>query len=179
MSVIRSSELPLDSLLQHVVGSGAYADCYTAEIARSVSQAEFVEAFYTTTVFKVERFILRMFADRPSTDSQAGELARGERDSFAAWSVEGRCANQLLLRDFTGRTRSWLMVSALHIGQSRGTRLYFGSAVIASRDAKTGRSRMGFAFAVLLGFHRLYSRVLLRAAKSRLLRGSTQTLGGI
>lgn len=31
---------------------------------------------------------------------------------------------------------------------------------------------MGFAFHVLLGFHRLYARLLLDAARSRLLRMS-------
>ena len=102
MPTIRRCQLPLDSLLQPVVISGAYADCYTTEIARGVSQSEFVEAFYTTSVFRLERLVLRLFVNRPSIDSQARELARGERDSFAAWSVEARCANQLLLCDFTG-----------------------------------------------------------------------------
>jgi hypothetical protein len=33
-----------------------------------------------------------------------------------------------------------------------------------------GRSRMGFAFTALLGFHKLYSRALLASARSRLSR---------
>ena len=48
------------------------------------------------------------------------------------------------------------------------TRLYFGSAVVPELDAKTGQSSYGFGFHALLGFHRLYSRALLRSAVSRL-----------
>jgi hypothetical protein len=48
------------------------------------------------------------------------------------------------------------------------TRLYFGSAVVPERNAKTGRVSFGFGFHALLGFHRLYSRALLRSAVSRL-----------
>jgi hypothetical protein len=74
-------------------------------------------------------------------------------DTFAAWSVEAHTGNQLLMCDFQGRTRSWFMVS--------GTRLLFGSAVV---PVTVTESR----FRWLLGLHRLYSRALLRAARSRL-----------
>ena len=95
---------------------------------------------------------------RPSRDAEARELASGQRQQFAAWSVEGRAPGQLLMCDFAGSTRSWLM--AAPAGQ--GTRLYFGSAVV--------RARQGGMFRALLGFHKLYSRILLRAAAARLLR---------
>ena len=167
---ITACALPPDSLLQGIANSGAYVDCYTTTINRSVSQAAFIEAFYTTAIFKLERLILRMAVARPSTDTEAGQLARGERDSFAAWTVEQRSDEQLLLRDFAGATRSWLMVSSLPTDQSSMTRLYFGSAVVPVRDPETGRSRMSFAFSALLGFHKLYARALLLAAKSRLIR---------
>ena len=52
------------------------------------------------------------------------------------------------------------------------TRLYFGSAVVPIRDHATGESKMGFAFEALIGFHTLYSRVLLNAARARLERAS-------
>src|SRR2546423_15391812 len=112
MAMIRSCQLPSDALLNRYLASGAYTDCYVIEVARPISQAEFVEAFYTTAVFKLERLILRVFVSRPSTDAQAGQLARGALSSFAAWSVEGRASNQLLLSDLSGRTKSWLMVAA-------------------------------------------------------------------
>jgi hypothetical protein len=141
-----------------------YVDCYFTEIASRVSHAEYVEAFYTTAVFKLERWILRWFVAKSSADAQARELAHGTRDSFAAWSVEGREVDQLLLCDFQGRTRSWLMTSPI----AGGTCLYFGSAVVPVVDARTGDETLGFVFSVLLGFHKLYSRILLRAAVRRL-----------
>ncbi len=159
-------ELPADALLGRYSGSGAYADCYSATISRAVSHAEFVEAFYTTWVFRLERLILKLAVSRPSTDAEARELAEGTRDSFAAWNVEARAADQLLLGDFMGRTKSWLMVAATETG----TRLYFGSAVVPMRGANPEKPRLGFVFTALLGFHKLYSRILLRSAVARLSR---------
>jgi hypothetical protein len=167
---IRSCELPSDSLLKRYLASGAYADCYVTQVSRRVSHAEFVEAFYTTAVFKLERLLLRLFVSCASTDGQAGQLARGELSSFAAWSVEGRAPDQLLLCDFSGRTRSWFMVSPPENPDLICTRLYFGSAVVPVRSVKTGRTSLGPLFTALLGFHKLYSRVLLWAAERRLSR---------
>jgi hypothetical protein len=166
MARIRSSPIPKDSLLARYAGEGGYADCYTAVLERPVTQAEFVEAFYTGGVFKIERLLLRLFLSKPSTDAQVRQLAAGEVDSFSAWQVEGRAPNQLLLCDIQGRTRSWLMVAPAAQGSS--TQLYFGSAVVPVADL-AGKRRMGVAFKALLGFHKLYSRMLLGAACSRLL----------
>ena len=55
MAIIRSCELPSNALLNRYLASGAYADCYVTEVTRRVSHAEYVEAFYTTAVFKLER----------------------------------------------------------------------------------------------------------------------------
>ena len=162
--------MPDDALLRRYLGAGAYADCYVIEVPRTVSQAEFVEAFYTTAVFKLERLLLAWLAARPSTDAQAGELARGTRDRFAAWSVEARKLDQLLLRDFQGRTRSWFMSAPTPDHQA--TRLFFGSAVAPVVSRHSGEAGMGTAFRVLLGFHKVYSRVLLRAAVNRLARAA-------
>ena len=162
--------LPAEALLNRYSGSGAYADCYVKEIARTVSHAEYIEAFYTTAVFKLERLILRWFVARPSTDDEARELAEGKRDSFAAWTVEARAVDQLLLGDFSGRTKSWLMVAAAPGAGSPGTRLYFGSAVVPRRSTNPKKPGLGFVFTALLGFHKLYSRILLRSAAARLSR---------
>ena len=133
-------------------------------IPRSVSHVDFVTAFYTTGLFKLERLILRWAVSRPSTDAEARELATRERDAFAAWTVEHRSENQLLMRDLYGRTRSWLMTAA----EEGGTRLYFGSAVLPTRSSTSKPPVMGVRFQALLGFHRLYSRLLLNAARRRL-----------
>ena len=108
---------------------------------------------------------------RPSTDAEAHELAVGERDAFAAWTVENRTDNQLLMCDLYGRTRSWLMVAHESTGGNAVTRLYFGSAVVPTRQPTSNRPIMGFQFKALLGFHRLYSRLLLLAAMRRLMVG--------
>jgi len=95
-----------------------------------VSHTEFVETFYRSGLFKVERLLLRVFISKPSTDLQARQLAAGELNEFAAWRVEARAVGELLLRAIDGRTRSWLMVSA---AQEPGqTRLYFGSAALSA-----------------------------------------------
>lgn len=168
MASIQACELPDGALLRRYLGAGGYADCYVTEVARPVSQPEFVEAFYTTAVFKLERLLLAWFVARPSTDSQAAQLAGGQLGSFAAWSVEAREPGQLLLSDFQGRTRSWLM--SVPASNGRTTRLFFGSAVVPMVDRRSGTARMGATFRALLGFHKLYSRVLLRAAVARLAR---------
>ena len=52
-------------------------------------------------------------------------------------------------------------------GRSSSTRLYFGSAVVPRQRIGAGQPAMGSLFHALLGFHRLYSRLLLRAASKR------------
>jgi hypothetical protein len=161
MPAVSACEVPDGSLLHAYERNGSYADCFVTVVAGSISHAEFVEAFYTTALFKVERRLLAWFISAPSTDEDAHELARSQRDAFAAWRVEGRRENEVLLS--VGRTRSWLMVEPC----SDSTRLYFGSAVVPKNPK--GGGGMGFGFAALLGFHKLYSRALLAAARDKLL----------
>lgn len=168
MTSIQACALPVEALLAKYRRDGAYTDCYATEVARPVSHAEYVETFYTGSIFKLERLLLAWFVSKPSTDAQARELAIGALSTFAAWKVEDRTSNQLLMCDLAGRTRSWLMVAPLQRGRFSSTRLYFGSAVVPVRDKTSGQPRLGFQFNALLGFHKLYSRVLLHAAGSRL-----------
>lgn len=168
MPSIHPCDLPVEALLGKYREGGAYADCYAVDVSPPVTQAAYVEAFYTSAVFKIERLLLAWFLSRPATDQQARLLANGHLDAFAAWTVEGRSANQLLLCDFQGRTRSWLMSAPVEVNGAPGTRLHFGSAVVPVVDRRTGQATMGFLFRALLGFHKLYSRILMRAAISRL-----------
>jgi hypothetical protein len=151
-------------LLSSYVAKGAYTDCYAAGIAANVSFADYVEAFYTSGPFKCERLVLWAIG-KPSSDSDARRLARGETETFAAWRVEARAPDQILLCDFMRRTRSWLMLAPT---ESSGARLYFGSAVVPV-GIGSGKARLGFPFNALLGFHRLYSCILLSAARGRVL----------
>jgi hypothetical protein len=168
MSSIQVCALPEHALLAKYARGGAYTDCYAAEVTGTVSHAQYIEAFYTGALFKLERVLLTWFAGTPSTDAQAKKLASGALGTFAAWRVEERSADQLLMCDISGRTRSWLMVAPAGSGSSAFTRLYFGSAVVPVVDKQSGQARLGFAFKALLGFHKLYSRALLSAARSRL-----------
>ncbi|HET9032816.1 MAG TPA: hypothetical protein VFN25_07920 [Dokdonella sp.] len=168
---ILSCQLPDNAYLLRYRDSGAYTDCYQCTIDSQRSHADFVMAFYTTWLFKLERKILAWAVNRPSTDAQAMELAQGQRDRFAAWDVECRSLDQLLLRDLHGRTRSWLMTTPI-VGNS-GTRLYFGSAVVPRADPTAETASPGFPFRALLGFHKIYSRCLLRAACAKLRRQIT------
>lgn len=167
---IEAVALPAGALLAKYSRGGSYTDCYVTDIARAVTHAEYVEAFYTGAAFKLERLLLAWFVSRPSTDGQAKQLAAGALSRFAAWDVEARTADELLMCDLSGRTRSWLMVAPLATGGAPATRLYFGSAVVPAHDRASGRKRVGLLFRSLLGFHRIYSRVLLHGARSRLLR---------
>ncbi len=165
-SGIFEQDLPRSALLNRYAESGDYTDCFSTEVSRTVTHAQYVEAFYTTLVFKLERWILKWLVSRPSTDAGARSLAIGEAERFAAWQVEARAHNQLLMCDFRGNTRSWLMSETL--GEGTRTRLYFGSAVVKHDGTGSGERRLKPAYAALLGFHRLYSRILLAAAKRKL-----------
>jgi hypothetical protein len=145
-----------------------YTDCFATDVAGAVSHEQFVTAFYTTFVFKLERKILEWAVSKPSTDVQAQQLAAGSINEFSAWYVEDRCPDQLLLSDFQERTRSWLMIEPITMGNGSGTRLYFGSAVVPEIDRRTGKAAHGLAFRALLGFHKVYSVILLHAARSQL-----------
>ncbi len=156
------------ALLTKYAAAGAFTDCYAADVARPVSLAEFVETFYTGRLFKMERLLLRLLVSLPSTDAEARELASGARTAFAAWRVEERTADQLLMCDLRGRTRSWLMVAP--VAATGRTTLHFGSAVLPVVSRSSGEARMSGSFHALLGFHAWYSRALLESARARLAR---------
>jgi hypothetical protein len=170
MNIATRTEQPETSLLLPLQRSGSYADCYTTQLPIAVTQAEYVEAFYTTRLFKAERLILRVLAFKPSTDQEVKDLAQGKKNSFAVWRVADRRPEQVLLTDRTGRTSSWLMaVPDQSISSGSTTRLYFGSAITGRTNAMTGKQEFSFVFHALLGLHDLYSRQLLQAAASKLL----------
>ena len=158
MPPVESHPLPELALLRAYAHAGAYTDCYVADVAGAVAFARYVEAFYTTPLFKLERTILKLAASKPSTDAQARQAADGSIDEFAAWRVEARADDQLLMCDMLGNTRSWFMVE--HADDGTRTRLYFGSAVTTAAMSRP-------LFRRLLGFHVLYSKALLASARRR------------
>jgi hypothetical protein len=179
--------MPATAFLRKYQEGSGFADCYVVQIDRVITQAGFVTAFYTTGLFKIERRLLHWLVNKPATDDDAQRLADGSAATFSAWQVEAQDPDQLLLADFTGRTRSWLM--AVPSAQGRGsaaattsrntpgttsgttsltTSLYFGSAVLPLRSRTGEAADLGWSFHALLGFHKLYSRLLLAAACRRL-----------
>jgi hypothetical protein len=164
---IRPQPLPAHSLLNPYAANG-YADCFVADLAGAITHAQYVEAFYTSWLFKLERFVLRWLVAKPSTDEEAHALALGNRDQFAAWSVEARAPEQLLVRDYQGKTCSWLMVEPGFENNKAITRLYFGTGIVTRIDRHTGERRLTFFFRALMPLHQIYARALLSAARARL-----------
>jgi hypothetical protein len=165
---IEVCDLPENSLLLQHREQGAFTDCYVSGIARAVTLNEYIAAFYTTRLFKLERMVLKWAVSRPSTDLEVQSLAAAQIDHFAAWDVESRTADQILLADYMGRTKSWLMAKPAGDTGQPGSLLFFGSAVLPIRDRDTGKRKMTRSFSALLPFHRAYSRGLLLSARHRL-----------
>src|ERR1700722_19418716 len=136
VTAITRESVPEDALLRTFRGGthperwGRYADCFAAGFDLTVSLAEFVFAFYTSPLFRIERCLLRLLINAPSSRSDARAVADGTADKFAAWYVGQRTALQLLMCDRCERTRSWFRVAPKSGG---GTHLQFGSAVAARR----------------------------------------------
>lgn len=156
--------LPSHALLFPYSAAGAYTDCYSIDVAGAVSIEQFVAAFYTSSLFKMERWVLKWAVAKPSTDDEARQFSSGTLDRFAAWTVEGRTDTQFLACDYQGRTRSWLMVTP-KVG---ATTLSFGSAVVAAPKAGSRAGKAPLIFRLLTGPHRLYAKALLRSAVHRL-----------
>jgi hypothetical protein len=158
MTAVRRIALPDHALLQSRRAVGAFTDCYVLRIDRRVMLADFIAAFFTTPLFRLERWILARVLGHASTDAQARALADGHSDRFLAWVTEARSDTQILLG--MERTATWLMAEPA----GDATRLYLGSA-IEQRGAGGG-----WRHRALLRCHDLYSRLLLRASARRLRR---------
>ena len=165
MPTVADTPVPPASLLGRLAAQrGAFADAYMLRLPPTITLAEFVEAFYTTRLFKLERWLIAR-SGRPSSDADVRAIARGEDGRMAAWTVEARVAGELLMHEDSGVTRSWFKAEA---GEGGATILWFGSALIPRRRGPGGEPRFGWHVHALMGFHRWYSRALLRAAARRL-----------
>lgn len=147
--------LPPDSLLARHIGQQDYADCYALNVPGVLDLTSFIARFYSSAAFWPERKLLALIG-RGANAADIAALAAGRSQNFAAWSVEARETDQILLRDFQHRTRSWLKVEPV-AGDQPATRLYFGTGV--SRPDSP-------VFRVLMPFHRWYAQRLLRSAAS-------------
>lgn len=158
--IARACDVPRDGLLQAYVGQGAtYTDCFEVMSPHAVTLPEFIEAFYTTWLFRMERVVLSLPLRARVRDSEVTALAEGA-DHFAVWQVEARDDAQILLSDRSGHTRSYLAVSGKEGGV---TRLVFGSAVVAPKGKP-----LGTMVGLLIPLHRFYSKCLIRLAERKL-----------
>ena len=158
-----SCEVPSGTMLDRCRTEKAYVDCYRVETELPASLSQFIEAFYSSPIFKVERRILSLAISKAASDQDAWSLGQGHSPRFSIWKVEDRSETEILLS--TGRTRSWLMVGPPIRPNQEAVTLLFGSAVYPNPGPG---ARMGLPFNALLGFHKLYSRALLASALSRL-----------
>lgn len=157
MARIALIEVPGDSLLMARWRPGDFADCYVAEVPGSVSLARYLTAFFSSPAFWLERNGLHLIG-RGANARDIAALAEGRTKAFAAWDIEERDADQILMRDFTGKTRCWLRVQALP--NKDATRLHFGSWV----NAKGESGKLSLITHAAYPFHRAYSRILLAGA---------------
>ena len=72
MFSIESCPIPDGALLTNYLREGTYTDCYVTDIRGSVSHPQYVLAFYTTRVFKLERLILKLAVSKPSGEGVSG-----------------------------------------------------------------------------------------------------------
>ena len=139
----------------------AMADCFSLTLNKNVTIASFLAAFYTSKIFKIERKILAFALQKPSTDEQAIALSKSQRDTFAIWTQAYRDNEQIVLSDFKGSTKSWLMVKQI---TSSETQIFFGTAVMPTVKKDGSLGEPSKLFVILGSFHRLYSKLLLWSA---------------
>ncbi|WP_432201337.1 hypothetical protein ACRAQ7_03825 [Erythrobacter sp. W53] len=148
MTKVFACDVPSSSLLAGFGGPENYRDCFARDVPSAVSLSNFIEAFYTSAVFRPERLALGLIR-RGANNADAAKLARGKAANFATWDVIERTETEILLRDFQGATASWLCAQPDGDGS---TRLLFGSW-LREPDRTIVRA--------LIPFHVWYSRVLL------------------
>jgi hypothetical protein len=166
---VYATDLPPDTLLYRLRQAGYFTDCFTTVVPKAVTLPQFVEAFFTTPLFKAERLVLRLLLRQRTTDRQAYELAHGTRTAFAVWRLVARTDHEILLSDESGRTSSWLMIREDAEGANRATRLLFGSAIKPTAQSTSGAPQLSPMFRAILGLHTVYSIKLLQAAATRLM----------
>ena len=160
-------DLPPEALLAaYAEDPDNYTDCFAVEVQGNVSLADFIAAFYTTWLFKLERWLLSFALGARATDQDARNLAEGQTERYSAWTVEARTDSQIVMCPVGEKTRSWFMVEPL----DGTTTLYFGSAVLGTKPGHRTSRTSALLIKLLLPFHRLYSLALLSAARRKLPR---------
>lgn len=160
-------------LVQHASGKKMLVqpDCFSIEVDGNVSLEEFANAFLTSRVFKLERKLLPV----RSTDEEASEFARGERQTFAEWRASDRHESEMLSvwgeppqeHEDSGdpgvHGATWLGVAPAEGEDNPRTRLMLGSSIWGQANAFTM-----VILTLATPLHGIYSQVLLQSAADRL-----------
>lgn len=108
--------------------AGVYTDCFQTELPKGGTLESYINAFFNTWLFRIERMILSTAAKKPVSDEDIARLAQGTSNTMSAWQVERRDADQILLEVPQPPIRTWLMRS----GEGEKT-----SSISAARSCQT------------------------------------------
>lgn len=169
--MVRAVDIPSGTMLKaYQAQEGCYTDCYAVDVAGAPDIERFIRIFFDTSIFRLERRILALSGLEATHADDVDALARGHRSRFAAWRLEGKTADELMLRFERPSGRTWLHVADVP-DQSGQARLFFGSALLPGARDNDKRPTIGWSLHAFLPFHRLYARMLLRAAAADWRRG--------
>ena len=176
MFSVQTGEIPESGYLKpYRERSSWYTDCFFVDVQGQVCLSQFISAFFTTFLFRSERWVLGVFTSSPSSDQNVMDLASGVSDRLSLWRVEARDDQQLILSFGELGVRTWLMVEP-HPEIANVSRLYFGtgldfsSRVAPEMDSQSRERKVSVLFYPFLGFHRFYARLLLWSAKVKVSR---------
>lgn len=167
---LHSGSAPEGALIRRYTTSpGGYSDCFYVDIPADVTLSDYILAFFSTPIFRMERLLLNLIPSGRSNAQCVLDLASGAGERMAGWKTETRNENQLLLAVGNGPIRTWLMVQGNQPANEK-TRLYFGSAVLPTKMTKEGRPQLASVFQLFLSLHIIYSRLLIWWAARDLVR---------
>lgn len=170
MFAITQGPIPDKALIETYARiKGGHTDCYYVDVPRYVTLSEFIQTFFSSPVFRLERLLLNMSPTGRSTDQDIANLASGTGNTMAVWKVDAREENQLIMSAGNGPIRTWLKVDTDY-PETGKTRLFFGSALAPTRNKNGEQRKLSWVFKVSLGFHGFYSQLLLSLAARRLTR---------
>ncbi len=160
----RQSPLPEGSFLaRYLDREGAYTDCFRVDVPGGPDLPAYIETFFDSWVFRLERRVLTLAGKGPATRKTVEALAHQDAQRFAAWIVRERDDSQILMEVPRTPIRTWLRV--LPSDEQPGhVRLYFGSALVPPHRTDGAPARLGPLFRWTTGLHKLYSHILLDAA---------------
>eukprot|EP00123_Amoebidium_parasiticum_P021633 comp70918_c0_seq1/m.48123 comp70918_c0_seq1/g.48123 ORF comp70918_c0_seq1/g.48123 comp70918_c0_seq1/m.48123 type:complete len:227 (-) comp70918_c0_seq1:452-1132(-) len=196
-SVIQLARAPTRSLLQRRVAKyGIYGDAFAvrASVGGRLGTAApeevlklYMDSFFTSPVFKLERFILRLARQgRPVTDSDIRSYEYEKGDAVQVFTVvETTHTEALFCWDEKLHGYTWFAVQRAgqqpalteEVGVSEGSGevvLLFGSA-LKGGGADEVNGAMSLFWRTALAFHVAYSRLLLAAALRRFERRQSNT----